>query len=99
MILAIDRATYIKVLKANMKPKLSVKLIAEIRSDNHADIWVMEFIGRDWNYYSDLLDYSEKRQIIGMLDKLNRTDKLSKENLLDVWENEVIRRSDAALGL
>lgn len=69
MIMFTERATYINVLKANTKPTLSVVHLGKIRQVS--DVWTMSFSGRDWTYYTDLLDGSEKRQIIGMLDKLN----------------------------
>ena len=69
MIIFTERATYINVLHASFKPKLSVAHLGEIR--RISDVWQVRFTGRNWAYYTDLLSGSEKRQIIGMRDKLN----------------------------
>lgn len=69
MILFVERTTYINVLKAYFRPNLSVIHLGEIR--RVSDVWQVRFCGRDWTYYTDLLNGSEKRQIIGMCDKLN----------------------------
>lgn len=71
MILAIDRAAYISIQHAQFKPTLSVVHIGEIRKLSGVRVWQMNFTGRNNEYFSDLLNDSEKRQIIGLLDKLN----------------------------
>lgn len=69
MILFTERSTYINVLIARFSPRLSTEYLGKIR--RISDVWEMQFSGRNWTYYTDLLNGSEKRQIIGMLDKLN----------------------------
>ncbi len=71
MILAIDRATYISIQHAQFKPHLSVQHIGEIRKLSGVRVWQMNFTGRNWESYSDLLNSTEKAQIIRLLAKLN----------------------------
>lgn len=75
MILFNERATYINILHIHMKPELSVENIGCIRQTHFIGrstyTWSPKFIGRNLNDLSDSLDDSEKRQIIGMVDKLN----------------------------
>jgi len=75
MILFSERATYINILHVHMKPELSVENIGCIRQTHFigcsAKTWKVAFIGRNLIDLSDSLDDSEKRQIIGMVEKLN----------------------------
>lgn len=91
MILTSDRATYINVFKAEFKPKLSVVQIGTIRYISDCQ-WVLKFTGRNAlgnatlpTYYSDLLNHSEKRQIIGTLDKLNDTGPTAESDMRSRW--------------
>jgi hypothetical protein len=89
MILFTERATYINMFRATMKPKLSVVHLGRIQKIS--DVWQVRFTGRNWTYYTDLLNGSEKRQIIGMLDKLNQVTGRDQGDMRRRWE-EVIRR-------
>lgn len=75
MILFNDRATYITILHVHMTPELSVDNLGCIAYrriiGQEKGTWEADFTGRNWSALSDLLDGSEKRQIIGLLDKLN----------------------------
>ena len=90
MIIAIERASYITIQRARFTPKLSVVQIGKLREIS--DVWSVLFEGRNLQHYSDLLNGSEKRQIIGLLDKLNQTDYRAQEDMRRYW-NKII--SDA----
>lgn len=69
MILVNERAEYLRVFQCEFKPKLSVHEIGTIRK--LSGMWALEIITSRMCLISDQLNGSEKRQIIGMLDKLN----------------------------
>lgn len=71
MILFTERATYINMLHGHMVPKLSVQHLGSIQHRLSDGQWLARFTGRNLEWFSDHLDGSEKRAIIGMLDKLN----------------------------
>ena len=90
MILASDRQTYLTLYHTHVVPKLSADIVGTIRFRQGE--WYVDFTGRNWNWWSENLDHSEKRQIIGLLDKMNehhpyyyRPD----DNMLARW-NEII---------
>jgi hypothetical protein len=93
MILASDRATYITILRIHQKPKLSVQHIGQIRHTHFigrssTGRWKIDFTGRNASYYTDVLDGSEKSQIIRLLAKLNneKIDNLSVD-LESLWSH------------
>lgn len=94
MILFTHRASYIKVFQSHMNPRLSVKDIGRIRE--LSAIWTMQFIGRNWSCYTDLLNDSEKRQIIGLLDNLNSVTGRDPISCADRW-NEIIGLTEGAI--
>lgn len=89
MILLSERASYITVFKANFEPKISVVDIGEIL--RISDVWKIHFTTRNLKYLSDHLYGSEKRQIIGMLDKLNGITGRDDRDMERRW-NEIIGR-------
>lgn len=90
MILFSERYNYLVVLKGNFNPELSVTIIGDVKLSDGT--WRMSFIGRNWDYYTDYLDGHEKRQIIGMIDKLNGHLNRPQEQNRARWE-EIIRPS------
>ncbi len=93
MILCSERYSYLGVFKCNFKPRLSVTRIGNMELSDGT--WRMSFIGRNWEYYTDHLDHSEKRQIIGMLDKLNGITGREDDDMRRRWI-EIIGRLDWA---
>jgi len=55
--------------------------------------WVFRYIGRNAEALSDILSGAEKRDIIGMLDKLNKTDNRPQSDMGRRW-NEIIGLSE-----
>jgi hypothetical protein len=89
MILFSERATYINVFHAEFKPTISVQKIGKIRMDHRTWLrrhWIVRFMGRNAEYFSDVLNGSEKRQIIGMLDKLNSITDRSLSDSARRWD-------------
>lgn len=98
MILFNERGTYINVSQINFAPELSVNNLGAIKPSALSDHkWVFCFTGLEVNVLSDLLMDLEKRQIIGMLQKLNgkitgpSDDDFRPNNIAAEWE-KVIRR-------
>jgi hypothetical protein len=90
MILASERQTYLTLFRVHMMPKLSAEKVGTIKFRQGK--WYVDFTGRNWNHWSDTLDGSEKRQIIGLLDKLNEVHPYyyrPDDNMLARW-NELI---------
>lgn len=95
MILFNERGTYINFFQIHFTPELSVNALGALRPSLLSDrSWIACFTGRDLNIISDP---SEKRQIIGMLQKLNGNvtgpsdDDLRPDNIEREWA-EIIRR-------
>lgn len=97
MILFTEHGACLSVYMAKFKPSFKadkVGTIMRIESDNDCE-WKIEFIGRNWTYYTDVLDNSEKRQIIGMLDKLEGRIYRNPRSYSDAW-NKIIRTGAAS---
>lgn len=98
MILFNERGTYINFFQIHFAPELSVNNLGAIRvSELSGDEWVACFTGRSTiDIISDLLDSSEKRQIIGMLQKLNgrftgpSDDDLRPDNIAKEWSKIIL---------
>jgi len=92
MILMRDYGLYLSVFKCDWtdrrsnKPRLSADNIGQIV--RCGDVWKMDFLGRDLTFW-DHLDGSEKRQIIGLLDKLNGIIGRPQSDMRRRW-NEII---------
>ena len=86
MILTNDRASYISVFKAEFKPTLSVEHIGRIEQLPDGQ-WSIRFIGRNIIELSDLLNGSEKRQVIGTLDKLNEFGPRRQSDMRRRWNH------------
>jgi len=89
MILCSERYNYLGVFHCSFNPTLSATRIGDMELSDGT--WRMSFMGRNWNHFSDLLDHSEKRQIIGMLDKLNHVIGRDQGDSLRRWQ-EIIGR-------
>ena len=87
MILANDRQTYINLFQVHLTPKLSAVLVGTIRFRQGE--WYVDFTGRNLMYWDNALEHSEKRQIIGLIDKLNESHPYyyrPDDNMLTRWK-------------
>lgn len=96
MILTNDRASYISVFKIESRPTLSVERIGEMRRlPDHEGVvlWRMEFTGRNISVISDWLNFSERKQVIRTLDKLNGYGPRMESDMERGWDRIIGRRS------
>ena len=94
MILVSERADYLTVFRVHMRPKMSADKVGVIRTHNGQ--WRMEFTGTSY-YWDAYLDGSEKRQILGLLDKLNGTDYRTKNaSAAKRWWDDITGLTDEA---
>jgi len=93
MILFTDRAEYIRCFRTTTD---GFDNIGVIHKQNEDMDWVIGFADKNWEHYETSLDGSEKRQIIGLLDKLNGIGYRNPDNMQARWV-EIIGLIGAAI--